>query len=370
MLKSLLFGGKLKVLAAVLGVLAVSVGGAFTVGVVGVPSVDDVENRFGNVTDSTTTIHTDLHVSNPNPIGVNLGGTTAEYTVEMNGIEMAHGKKESIALERGNSTLDFTTRMDNAKIPAWWASHIQNGEHTDLTVHADVYSSIINRSFGAPEVNEPVDTDIIGEFNSTERRPVNANTPVVSDPVAYIERTNASWGAVSEERTPIDMRFDVYNPKAVPITITEIGYTITMNDIRVGEGASEETYVVPPGGTETLWTTTAIDNTKLDAWWATHLRNNQITEMEIDFYAKVDLSEVGGGEARVPLAELTHTETIETDLFGTKNQTDAQNNGADTETNDGATETTTEPDNEDTEASSGADETEADDDDGLLDIPL
>lgn len=331
MFGTLLFGSKLRLVATAVGLLALVVGGSLAAGIIGTPSVTGVENRVGGVNESKTTIESDLLVSNPNPIGVTLGGTTAEYTIEMNGIEMAHGVKEGVAVERGESSLHFTTAMDNERIPDWWVSHIRNGEHTDLTVDASVHSAALNRSFGAPKVERSVDTDVISQFNSSETRPVNADRPLVSDPVAYINRTNATWGAVTDERTPIDLRFDVHNPKSFPLTVTEIGYVITMNDVQVGEGASERTYVIEPGTTETVETTTAIDNAKLDEWWVTHLRNDQVTALRIDFYARVDLSAVGGGTVEVPLRGLTYEETIETDLFGTKNET-AANGTPETET--------------------------------------
>ena len=320
-MRALLLGGKLKVIVAVIGLLACAAGGSYALGLVGAPSVTGVENRFGDVSDSTTRIESDMAVSNPNPIGVSLGGTTATYTVEMNGIEMARGEKAGVSIPKGNSSLHFSTAMDNGKIPAWWTSHLRNGEHTDLAVNANVHSSLVGASFAAPKVERSIDTDVIGEFNSSERRPINVNRPFVEDPVAYIEQTNATWGEISTERTPIELRFTVSNPKSVPITVSEVGYDLTMNDVAMGEGATERTYVIPPGGTRTIETTVILRNERLDEWWATHLRNDQVTDLRIDFYARIDLSAVGGGSVRVPLNDLTYTKEIETDLFGTKNAT-------------------------------------------------
>ena len=320
-MRALLFGGKLKVIAAVVGLLACAVGGSYALGLVGAPSVTGVENRFGDVNESTTRIESDMAVSNPNPIGVKLGGLTASYTVEMNGVEMARGEKTGVSIPKGNSSLHFSTAMDNGKIPAWWTSHIRNGEHTDLAVNANVHSSLVGAGFAAPKVERSIDTDVIGEFNSSERRPINVDRPLVEDPVAYIERTNATWGEVSSERTPIEMRFVVSNPKSVPITVTEVGYDVTMNDVAMGEGATERTYVIPPGGTRTIESTVLLRNGKLDEWWTSHLRNDQVTELRIDFYARIDLSAVGGGSVRIPLDGLTYEKEIETDLFGTKNAT-------------------------------------------------
>jgi LEA14-like dessication related protein len=317
-LKSLFFGGTLRTLVTIGLVLGATVGGAFAVGVLGTPGVETVENRFGAVTAETTVIETDLVVHNPNPIGVTLGGASVNYTVAMNQVPLASGGREGIRMETGNTTLNFTTEMDNGQIPKWWVTHVRRGEQTTVAIDATVNSSLLGRSFGVP-FEKGISTDIIGQFNSTETSPIDADQPVVSDPVLYINETSANWGSVSEAETPIAIRFQAYNPKMSPYTITEIGYDITMNDVQVGSGASESTYTIPSRSTETIETTTAIANPKLDEWWVSHLERNQVTDLRIDFYARIEL--IDGQTVRVPLDELTYEKEIETDLFGTKPET-------------------------------------------------
>jgi LEA14-like dessication related protein len=198
-----------------------------------------------------------------------------------------------------------------------------------VAIDATVTSSLLGRSFGVP-FEKDISTDVIGQFNSTETRPVNADQPVVSDPVLYVNETSANWGSVSAAETPIDIRFQTYNPKAVPYAVTEIGYDITMNDVQVGNGASERTYTIPPQSTETIETTTAIENPALDEWWVSHLERNQVTDLRIDFYARIELP--GGGTVRVPLDALTYEKEIETDIFGTKPETAGGDSGAATPT--------------------------------------
>jgi len=350
-------GSTLRVLATVLLVVAVAVLVAWLLGLIGAPAVEDVRNEFGEVNESATIIQTDLTVENPNPVGVTLGGTTVNYTVYMNDIGMATGQKEGVEIETGRSQLPFTTRMRNNRIPRWWHSHIENGERTKVLVDAQIRSSLLaGRQVSLPQ-EEAVETDIISQFNSTETRPINANRDFPEDPVLYDNETSARWDRenLSSERTPIDMSFVVYNPKPWPYATTEIGYTITMNGVEVGQGSTEDVVTIPPGETETIRTTTAIDNTNLDEWWVTHLQRNQVTDLEINFYLVVDpveddtagpldpmtgdqLDEVG--EFRVPLETIDYERTIETDIFGTK-----QNSTDDGSGDDGATdgERTTEP---------------------------
>ncbi|MBX0298128.1 LEA type 2 family protein [Haloarcula nitratireducens] len=358
--RAVLFGTKLKAGLTILGFLVISVGGAFAVGILGTPSVVGVDNRFGTVTDETTTIETDLIVNNPNPIGVQLGGTTVNYTVSMNDISMASGSKDGLAVTRGNTSLDFTTQMQNTKIPAWWVSHIRNGERTQLEIDARVHSSLVGQSATIPHSQE-INTDIISQFNSTETRPVNANQPVVSDPVLYINRTSASWGETAEAETPINMQFTMYNPKTTPYTVTEIGYDITMNDISVGEGTTDDPHVIPGQSQETITATTTIQNEKLDEWWVSHLKNEQITQLQIDFYARIELPT--GNTIRVPLDGLTYTKEIKTDIFQSGGDEGSTANGNSTTTTAPGTATPTE-----TDTTPSENETTTTDDGGLLNV--
>jgi LEA14-like dessication related protein len=317
--RGLLGFAKLKVAAAVVGVLAASLVGAVAFGAIGAPSVEGVDNGFGEVTEETTVINTNLTIYNPNPVGVQLGGTTINYTVRMNDVPMAEGGGQGLSITTGNSTEAFTTKMDNGQIPPWWASHINNGEQTTVTINATVETSVLGeRQFDLTQERK-VKTNIIGEFNSDKTRPVNAeNTPpTASNPILYINRTRADWGQATNTETPIDMQFQVYNPQLEPYVITELGYEITMNDLNVGEGTTDNSYVIPGGDTKTLQAQAIIRNQKLDEWWVSHLRNDQVTNLKIEFYARVELPT--GNTIRVPLDRLTYEETIETDIFGNKN---------------------------------------------------
>ncbi len=297
-----------------LGILLVVVllGAGVLYGVLGVPHVVGVDNEFGRVTNKNADIQTALVVANPNPVDLKAGNTSVNYTVEMNGVTMANGSQSNLHLEKGNTTLRFSTEMRNDKIPEWWVTHIRNGEHTTLRIHSKVHSSLVKKSVDVPYSND-IDTDIISGFNSTTTRPINASMPFVSDPVLYVNETSANWGAVTRSKTPIRMRMRVYNPKSVTYTISEIGYEMTMNGIAVGNGTTEHPYAIPGKSEKTLRMRTIIQNDRLDDWWVSHLRNGQRTDLKIRFYAKIELP--SGKTVRVPLRQLTYEKQIQTHIF-------------------------------------------------------
>ena len=297
-------------------VVAAAVGGAFALGVFGVPSVAAVNNSFGDVTDETTVVETDLVVSNPNPFGVGLDGVSIDYAVSMNDVEMARGGREGVSVAAGNSSIAFETDLDNEAIPPWWTSHVRNDERTTVAIDARVSSEFLGRGTNLSRTRE-IETDLIGAFASEETRPVNADAPLVDDPVLYVNETRGRWGTVTDAETPIAMEFDVYNPNLEPHVVTEIGYDVTMNGVEMGSGSTAEEYVVPSYGSETVELTAALRNERLDDWWVTHLdesvNGHQVSDLRIEFYAVVELP--GGERVTVPLDALTHEETVETDIF-------------------------------------------------------
>lgn len=346
---------KLAVLVLIGGVVVVGVGAA--AGVLGLPNVESVDNTFGNVTDETTEIRTSIQLSNPNPFGVDLESISVEYSAAMNDVPMADGRIDRIAVDTGNSTIDVTTTMDNGAIPAWWTTHIDRGERTDVDVDARVLVDQLDRGVSTSRTH-PVETDMLGSFSSDEQRPINAELPLVSDPILYINETSASWADVAGNETALDKQLVVYNPKSQPYVVSELRYELTMNGITVGEGATEDPVVIGPGEEETIEATTAIQADTLDEWWVTHLdedvHGHQASELRIDFWVTIELPT--GDEISVPADELAYEERIETDLF--------DEGLHDAESTDEPDEDRNQKDDETADADDGADDGTPADEDG------
>ncbi|WP_416839374.1 LEA type 2 family protein [Haloferax sp. DFSO52] len=363
-ISGLLFGSRIRIALVAVLLVAGAIGGGFATGVLGAPSVEGVDNQFAGVNESKTVIESEVNVANPNPVSANLSGISVDYAVYMNSLGMAEGHKDGVSVGKGETAIPLQTTLDNERIPAWWVSHIQHGEHTTLSIDASITSETLGKTFEAPEITRSIDTDLLSAFNSTETRPINANSAVVSDPVLYINETSAEWGESTQNRTALELTFVVHNPKSYPVAVSELGYNISMNDVDVGDGTTKSEYVIPAHSTETIEATTYIENDKLDEWWVSHLERDQTTDLRIDFYAKLD---AGGSTFTVPLDPLTYEKTFETDIFGNKaSSTDSSGDStADSdssgETTTASSETTTESDatteSETTTTTTDADET-------------
>lgn len=309
-------------LAAIVVIVVVAVAGVL---VYEQPSIVTVENRFGDVNESRTAIETDIVVRNPNPIGTSLESVTTNYTVRLNGVTMARGTDEGIPLERGNTTIGETVLLDNDEIPDWWVTHVRNGEQTRVDVTANATTSLLGREVTFSR-DRTIETDITDRLNTTETRPVDpidANVPLVSDPALYVNETSASWGRVTEDRTFLDLSVTLYNPSDIPYPISTLEYTMNANDVTVGNGTTDQAYIVPGGTERTVNGTVRIDNSALHEWWVTHIENGQTTSIQLDITAVIELPT--GETVRLPLGPLTPTDPLETDFFGTRDATEGAN---------------------------------------------
>lgn len=300
---------------AVLALVALVVIGFF-LGVFGIPQLSGVDNEFGTVNETQTEIRSNISVRNPNPFGATFGGVTVDYTVAMNEIAMANGTKEGLSIGTGNSSIQFVTYLDNTKIPRWWYTHIRNGERTAVGINATVSHGLFGSSPPITQ-SQTIETDLLSAFNSTEPRAIDANRPLIDDPVLYVNETAGTFGDdLTRQETPLNLEFTVYNPKVYPYAVTEIGYTVEMNNITVGEGSTTDEQILAPRSESTLTAATVIQNDRLDQWWVSHLNNDEVTDLTIDFYIVVDPDAPGIDPIRIDADALDYRTTIETNIFG------------------------------------------------------
>jgi LEA14-like dessication related protein len=100
------------------------------------------------------------------------------------------------------------------------------------------------------------------------------------------------------------------NPNPFAVGFEDVGYMVTMNGVRVGEGRVGD-FKLPARGTKVVSSDAVLRNERIADWWTTHLRRDEKTETEISF----------GGAVRVlgfgrKIGDRSYTGSFETDLFG------------------------------------------------------
>ncbi|KAB7518155.1 LEA type 2 family protein [Halosegnis rubeus] len=283
------------------------------------PELVDRSSEWGDVTDATTDIETELLVSNPNDgavgdiVALNVGERTS-----INGIDAASGQATFDGLEPGNNTFTMTSEFRHDSVPAWWARHLNRGEQSTVVTRANTTADIGVTRIDAPEPEEErtIGTDLLSSFESSEPRTIEQQ----GQTVATIERTSAQWGTATEAVAPLQAEAEIRNEQSQPITITDVTYTVRLNDVVLAdekvvrdENGNPEEYLVGTVGTTTIDPTMELDNAKMAEWWPTHVRNGETSTLTTDVYVTV---ETAFGSKRVRLDSFSQDQTVETDFFG------------------------------------------------------
>lgn len=297
-------------------------GGTATYGVITAdrPQVESVDTEWGSVTDERTEVETRIGVDDPQLLRAGDAAADVSYTVTVNDIVIASERENRVRLD-GADTVTVSTWFDNDEIPAWWASHVDRNETTTVRVEPDVvtdYGGVRLPAEGWTR-ERTVRTDLLEPLRTNESQRFRAYDRTVF----VVDDTDARWGNATANRTPIDASATVTNPTRLPVPITEIGYTIRLNGILVGEGVAARQIVIGPDSTRTIDASAAINNTRLDDWWVTHLRNDERSNLTVEFDATL---EYAGIERTVPLDFLSYDRTFRTDLMGSTDA-DADENG-------------------------------------------
>ncbi len=300
-----------KLVVGLLTILVITGGGlgiALTSGIVtvGQPTVNNVNATWGSVSPKTTEIRTDIDVNNPSSVGM-PGVVDLGYQVGMNDVTVANGKKHNIGLPSGESTISMTTLMDNQKIPAWWASHINNGEKTTVTIVPTVSLPLFSKKL--PPQKRTFHTNLLSAFNSNETQTMTAG----DKKILRVTKTSASWGHATTKQTPLYVNATVENPTNGQVVFSQLGYSITMNNVTVANGTTDGVVHIKPGKKTTFGIDSTFDNSKLPQWWETHVKNGEKTTMDVQFYA---VMHDNGKTKKVNLPFMSKRVVFTTDVLG------------------------------------------------------
>ena len=250
----------------------------FITGILSIPSVKNINNRWGNISDDNTEIISSIKIENNNPFKIILPRVKVDYTLKMNNIKMANGKIENINLQKGDTTIEVTSYLNNKRIPDWWISHIKNNETTIVDIEPIV---VIDVELAEPHIDTPsktisVNTNLLGDFNIFEEKIIEIGPVNIT-----MKNVNAEWGNVNNETTELIFNVTMYNPIPKNISMPQIRYNISMNNIVIGNGSINDNLILKANNDSIIYLITLIDNTLIDDWFVSHLQNNESSNLNI-----------------------------------------------------------------------------------------
>lgn len=280
------------------------------------PEVRDTSSRWGEVGDETTEIVTTVGTSNPNDGAYDdLLTLQVDRTTTVNGVTFAENSTTVDGLPPGNGSFTLSADADNDAVPEWWSRHINSGERstvrTNATGVADVAVTALDLDL--PDEERTQSTDVLGQIETEEDRRVTTED---GRHVLTITQVEAEWGESTPERAPLLVTTEIRNENTLEsVTIERVDYVVNLNSVTVADDSNTDARTIAPGQTRQVTYTIYLDNQRMDEWWPTHIRNDEVTRMTADTTAVVDTPR---GTESVPFDLLGNDTTIETDFLGTE----------------------------------------------------
>lgn len=252
----------------------------------GEPEVKEISYEWGEITKSTSEIITKIKVYNPNPVPLPLKDVRTE--VYLNSIKIGEGSSLNAEIRPSSeSTIVLSTKLENSKIPEWWVSHIKNGEKSTMEVTGYLIFDLKITEFKFPfRLSNSIETDMLSGLISSVPEKIDAGPITLT-----VKSVKSHWGNVDEDYTEIITAATIRNDNMIPVTLTKFSYLVEMNGIRVGEGSDNLKTVIQPKSEKTITFVTRIENSKLNAWWISHVTNGERTKVRTVFQPQI---EVGG----------------------------------------------------------------------------
>lgn len=261
---------------------------------VGNPEIRGINFKWGKVTSSETEIITNILVYNPNPVSLPLKDVRSD--IYMSNIKMGMGSALSAEIKSSSeSTIILSTKLENARIPEWWVSHIKSGEKSTMNIDGYMVFDLKIKEFKYPiKLSNPIQTDILAGLSSATPQKISVG------PVTLRISSKSCWGEVNEDYTEIITQATIYNDNLIPIPVTKFESLVTMNEIKLAETSSNAEAIIQPKSEKTLTLVTKLENKMLDEFWVSHIKNGEKTEVKIVFQPVI---EVTGNEFKFKLAE-------------------------------------------------------------------
>ncbi len=262
--------------------------------------------EWGEIGSDETEIETMVSVMNPMHVYPDNNSLSVNYSLRANGVEMARG--ETVKVENRASRINFSisSSIPHSSIMEWWPTHIKNDESTALEIHPRINfdSGVVDIDIPIPSQSAVIETEIEESISDDEP----GVKEIFAWEIARIKEIDYSWVEVHGEYTLGSTVISVENPTRFPLPMDRLELDISINDIDIGYGVSDPIGFISSGDSREIEIYTHIEHDGLEAWWPTHLENDEYSTLEIDVYGKY----LG---FRYPRPMYSITEEIDTDIL-------------------------------------------------------
>ena len=275
-------------------------------------TVEGSGSEWGEVRDEETDVVTTVDLRNPNQERyADLLSLVVDQRTTIAGVTAIDDTDRVRDVPVGAGQVEFVTQKPHSVVPEWWAAHLENGERsesrTELDAEADV--AVTRLPVDIEDRTSTVETDTLGDLDDDSTRTVTSD----GQTVLTVHSTSAEYVDPTPEEATIVVRADLENENFLePVTIRAVDYRVDINDVTLADDRAPESHTLQPGERRTVEFTLTLNNSRMAAWWPTHVRRGERSVIDRSATATV---ETGDDAERTELGFLSGNRTVETDVL-------------------------------------------------------
>jgi len=264
----------------------------------------EVRARWGYVDEKTTEIWVEGKLSKPLLIPLKVENLSLSFM----GIEVARGARFDYGATKRRVGVALV--MDNEKLVRSLVAYLKNDQTGDARIHLKgslLWAVPLNLN-----LKQTVHEDVLSKLNFTvESREVAGG--LVKSPA--LVGTTFEWVGERDGKAILRAHLKLHNPNGFPVPVGNVSFEVYANGVKVMEGKTLKTGVIPGKGDATLNVEVYIDESVLPGVWATHVKNGEVSRVRGDLYLDATLL---GVNYRIKLA--SYERKVETNILGTINE--------------------------------------------------
>lgn len=264
---------------------------------------------WGKVNEEKTEIVVNVNMSKPLMVPLSI----EELKFLLMGEEV--GRLTKFKYSPMDTNIQAGIEIDNRKIVDAILKYFENGETGNLTivVKPKILGLFSKRITITREINQKVLESIHLTAPSQDIGGLSLiKTPELKDTIVKYDGREVDKAVFTTELV-------LYNPNPYPMPIPKTGYRVWVNGLKIGEGESTKTVVIPAGGTIKLPMKTYVLLSNIPKAWKMHVKNNETSVVRAEVFMRLRIS-VPGFSGTKDVTLKTVNQTVKTNIIEEINQ--------------------------------------------------
>jgi LEA14-like dessication related protein len=281
------------------------------------PEVRGVTLAWGAVTPQTTEVLGTIKVYNPNSI--TLPVKKVSCVVYMDGINMGSAETTGLQIEKQSEfPVKITAKIDNTKIPAFWAEHIKRNEKSEASIEINITFDLKVTDFTFPyKTTQPIETNLLSSLAKVGQVPVEKKVklPILGEKTIFkatLESLSGKWGTITPQSTQVNVSAIIFNQNPYPLVAPRMEYKADVNGISLGSGESGMQMACGPNSRGDINIAATLNTGATDKWFVTHIQQGE----KSTFNMSVALVFDPPGYDKFSYTVWEGSQTLQTDILG------------------------------------------------------